>query len=99
MYRKRNPVLHTYFTHQLGHMGFHRALLDSERGADFLVGAPGDQHFQNFFFAVGESDAARGEDPSRRGADPLNEYRQHMTRSPHRALIHHADSLDRKSVV
>ena len=57
--REGDAVLDADFAHQLGDVRFDGALFDAQGGADFLVGASGDQHFENFFFAIGEADAAR----------------------------------------
>ena len=71
--RQRYPVLNTNFTHQFRDVRFNRALFNSQRGTNFLIGTPRHQQFQNLFFAVGESYPSGRENPSRRRRDPLNE--------------------------
>src|SRR6476660_5430868 len=53
--RKSDPVLHSDLAHQFGNMGLNRTLFDTEGGADFLVGADGNQHFQYFLLPNIES--------------------------------------------
>src|SRR5205814_2346339 len=70
---ERNPVLHTNFAHQLGDVGLHRTLFDSEDGADFLIGSAGYQELQNFFLTIGECDAPGGKDASGRRGHAIDE--------------------------
>src|SRR5260370_182061 len=54
MYRKRKAILETSLAHQLGNVGFHRALFDASCAANFLVRSPSPKHVQNPFLADGK---------------------------------------------
>src|SRR6266852_3136607 len=91
--RKRDPILHSDFAHELGYVGLDSALFDAESGADFFVGTTRDQHFQDFFLPVGKGNAAGGEDSTRSGTYALNEHGEHAARSPDRTLVHNPNGL------
>src|SRR5215470_16310063 len=93
MHREGDTVLHAYFAHQLRDVSLYGALLNAQRGSDFLVGTAGHQHFQDFFFAVGKGHAASWKDSSWRRCDALNEHGKHAAGGPYRSLIHNADGL------
>src|SRR5208337_4255086 len=90
-----DAVLHADFAHELRDVSFNGALFDAEGGADLFVGAAGNQHLQNFLFAVGKGNPAGGEDAPRGCAYAFDESREHAARSPHRTLIYDAKSLDK----
>ena len=73
MNRQRDAVLHSNFAHQFGYVGFYSAFFDAEGGADFFIGAAGYQHLEHFFFTIGKSNAAGGEDASGGRADAFDE--------------------------
>src|SRR5579872_5932850 len=50
VHRERDAILHPHFAHQLGDVGFHRALFNAQSRPDLLVGTAGHQHLQHFFF-------------------------------------------------
>ena len=77
MHGQCNPVLDSHFAHQFRYVGLDGAFFNAERRADFFIRTACDQHLKNFFFTVGESDAARREDSARRSAHALDERRQH----------------------
>src|SRR5215472_6295527 len=91
--REGDAVLHADFAHEFGHVRLHRAFFNAQGGTDFFVRAPGHQHFQDFFFAVGEADAARREDAPGGGTDALDEHGEDAARGPDRALVDDADGL------
>src|SRR4051794_18649252 len=93
--RKCDAVLHAYFSHELGHMGLYRALLDRERLPNFPVGASGDQKLQDLFLAIGEADPAGRKNLSRRGRYPIDEDRHYATGSPNGSLMDDADCLNK----
>ena len=91
MHRKRNPVLHPYFSHQLGDVRLHGALFDAQRRTDLFVRAARHQHFQNFLFAVSKGHATGREDASRRRRHAFDEHGKHAPGRPNRALMHDAN--------
>src|ERR1041384_3195191 len=93
MDREGDAVLHTHLTHQLSHMGFHRAFFNPQRRPDLLVGASGDQHLENVAFALGERDPAGRENTSRGSRHAFDEDREHAPWRPHRSLKDDADRL------
>src|SRR5215510_8218971 len=94
MNRKRNPVLHTHLTHQLGYVRLYRALFESEHEPDFLVGSTRNQELENFFLPIREGNASRWENAARRRSYAVDEDRHHPPGRPHRILINHPNRLD-----
>src|SRR5580704_5585862 len=62
-----DAILHADLPQQLGHMGFHGALPNSEGRPNFLVGAARDQQFQDLLLPVGKAGAAGGRHTTWRG--------------------------------
>ena len=65
VHRERDAVLHSNLAHELGYMGLHGALFDTQHRADLLVRAAHHQQFEHFLLAIGKRNPARREDPSR----------------------------------
>src|SRR6266851_9661646 len=91
--REGDTILHADFPQQLGHMGLHGTLPNSEWRPDFLVGVARDQQFQDFLLPHGKARAAAGKSTNWSRTYAINQLGKYMPGDPYRTLAHDSDSL------